>query len=172
MWTTTIGLALICGFFALWPIHLLIRKKHEQTVNAQDGLDLAPGEVRIMQMFVRTSDFLFRGFLMTGSAYHGKLVLTSSRLVYTTYDEKRIGATFVPRQILGIKTGRHGFPVKFPSLALSFMSVSGSARTEATWTRQGFAIGGPGAMITDTGESATVEEFTTKLNEWRTATAN
>jgi hypothetical protein len=162
-------LFILIGMVAVWAAHLVLKKRHDQIVNTHGALDLAPDEDRILQMFARTRDFKFRGFMVSGSAYDGKLVLTSSRLVYTTYDEKRVGATFSPEQVLAIETGKHGFPVKFPSLTLTYRPVSGSPASRATWSRPGVTMGPPGHLITETGESATVEEFVARLREWKDA---
>jgi hypothetical protein len=112
-------------------IIILGRKSFEKSLKTK-MLKLETGEERLGEMFAKTRDLNFRGFLLSEYGREGKIVLTTKRLIYCTYDEKKVALSICPDEILELKIGQSGRFVKYPSLKLRY-KITGKDKV-VTWT--------------------------------------
>jgi hypothetical protein len=90
-------------------------------------------EKRITEMYGKTRDVKLRGFTIAGSAFEGKLVLTSKRLIYTRYDETRHALSITPKELISIEVGETGWLSKTPSLKISYKRSGRKKPKTITW---------------------------------------
>jgi hypothetical protein len=128
---STIPLIMIIALGIVVFIIILVRKSFEKSLKTK-MLQLETGEERLGEMYVKTRDLNFRGFLLSEYGRDGKLVLTTKRLIYCTYDEKKIALSIPPDEILELKIGQPGRIVRYPSLKLR-CKINGKDKI-VTWT--------------------------------------
>ncbi len=151
-------------------------------------IPLAPDEKRLGEMYGKTRDVTLGGFIAAGSAFEGKLVLTSKRLVYTRYDEKHHAFTISPNDLIGVKVEdislndliglkveEKGMLAKKPTLRITFSCGARRKPKTVTWlvpekvTVAGNTLVFMGDKSYDNPNTATT--FAALLERWRAGTA-
>lgn len=84
-------------------------------------------------MYGKTRDVTLGGFTAAGSAIEGKVILTSKRLIYTRYDEKKHAFAVGPNELISVQVGEKGFLKKTPTLSISFTRGSRRKPKVVTW---------------------------------------
>ena len=101
-----------------------IRKSRRQPVNLKND------EKRIGELFVFTRDLRHKGFIFSTSN-GGKLILTSKRLIYCWFDERKITFTVDLNNISSVRSSNEGIVIKKPNIILSYSE--GKKGRNITW---------------------------------------
>jgi len=96
-------------------------------------ISLDPDERRIGEMYGKTRDVTLGGFTAAGSAIEGKVILTSKRLIYMRYDEKKHAFAIEPNELISVQVGEKGFLKKTPTLSISFTRGPRRKPKVVTW---------------------------------------
>jgi hypothetical protein len=80
---------------------------------------LEPDEERLGELFVFNRDLRHKGYIPT-SPNEGKLILTTTRLLYCWYDERKVTSSFTPSDIssLDLLNKREAFILKKPVIRM------------------------------------------------------
>jgi hypothetical protein len=138
------------------------------------GLGLEPGETKLGEMFVRTKDIALGGFIISGSANEGKLILTNKKLRYGRFDEKKIALSLEPSDIISIsaEAGQKGTLLKFlqvkaPALIATYLDKTRSVEKTVTWTVPA-QVSVSGLIGSTTYPNPhTADSFLALVNDWR-----
>jgi hypothetical protein len=101
-----------------------IRKSRRQPVNLKND------EKRIGELFVFTRDLRHKGFIFSTSN-GGKLILTSKRLIYCWFDERKITFAVDLNNISSVRSSNEGIVIKKPNIILSYSE--GKKGRNITW---------------------------------------
>ena len=158
---------LILGIIALAVVGYYGRKAIERP----SGLKLEPGEAKIGEMYGRTRDISLPGFIVSGSAKEGKLILTNRRLLYGRFDEKRIALSLEPREVtsVSVESARNikFLQLKAPVLVAMYLDKKKNRQKTVTWTVPAFASVSGLMGSTKYPNPHTAESFLALLNNWK-----
>ena len=159
---------LIFGFVVLALVGYYGRKAIEKPA----GLKLEPGETKLGEMYVRTRDISLGGFIVSGSANEGKLILTNQRLLYGRFDEKKIALALEPRDLVSVKAESAQTLIKFvqvkaPVLIATYLDKKKNQQKTVRWTVPTHASVSGLIGTTRYPNPHTAESFLVLVNDWR-----
>ena len=139
------------------------------------AISLDPDERRIGEMYAKTRDVTLGGFTAAGSAIEGKVILTSKRLIYTRYDEKRHAFAIGPNDLISVEVGEKGFLKKTPTLRIAFSRGPRRKPKVVTWKvpEKATAAGNSLLFMSDKTykNPNTAVSFAALLEKWKTGNA-
>ena len=137
-------------------------------------VSLAPDERRLGEMYGKPQSLTIRGLIAIGSLSEGKLVLTSKRLIYTSYNEKRHAFAITPSDLLSVEVREGGLLIEKPRLRISFSRGPKKKPTTLTWRvpERVTVAGNPIVFVSDKSwdNPNTAATFAALLEKWKAGT--
>lgn len=123
----------LVGFIGTVLIFYLIWRSYKK-IEKPTGAVLLPDEAKIGEIYCENTKLKFRGLLLSSSAIEGKLILTKRRLLYSTYDEKKVALSLEPKDVEHITIGEKGIFRKIQTLVIEYFDKRKMRQMSATFT--------------------------------------
>lgn len=131
---TVVSIANVLVFILVVGIFYLLYRFQKKAMEKPSGRILNESEKKLAETYCKTRDVTFEGLVVAGSALEGKLVLTNQRLLYSTYDEKKVAVVLEPKDIVNISVVKVGILSKQPALAIEYIEPRKKQAKIATFT--------------------------------------